>query len=141
MGSKESNKKNKNENLFISYLDVSLSFVDHRDHTKCCRESGIHEMCLPFCKGEMLDINGNTDLYQCVQHIGTALKCAEDGHSKSMPKIRRINSLPDSIEFFFAAEKFQVVCRSLVVECLTPDREPHRRHCVVVLEQDTFILA
>ena len=30
-----------------------------------------------------------------------------------------------------------------VVECLTQDRgfEPHRRHCVVVLEQDTFILA
>ena len=30
-----------------------------------------------------------------------------------------------------------------VVECLTRDRgvEPHRRHCVVVLEQDTFILA
>ena len=34
----------------------------------------------------------------------------------------------------------------LVVECLTRDRggrgfEPHRRHCVVVLELDTFILA
>ena len=33
-----------------------------------------------------------------------------------------------------------------VVECLTRDRraagfEPHQRHCVVVLEQDTFILA
>ena len=33
-----------------------------------------------------------------------------------------------------------------VVECLTRDKgaagfEPHRRHCVVVLEQDTFILA
>ena len=30
-----------------------------------------------------------------------------------------------------------------VVQCLTRDRgfEPHRRHCVVVLEQDTFILA
>ena len=33
-----------------------------------------------------------------------------------------------------------------VVECLTQDRgavgiEPHRRHCIVVLEQDTFILA
>ena len=30
-----------------------------------------------------------------------------------------------------------------VVECLTRDRrfEPHRRHCVVILEQDTFILA
>ena len=33
-----------------------------------------------------------------------------------------------------------------VEECLTPDREaagfePHRRHCIVVLEQDTFILA
>ena len=33
-----------------------------------------------------------------------------------------------------------------VIECLTQDRgavglEPHRRHCVVVLEQDTFILA
>ena len=33
-----------------------------------------------------------------------------------------------------------------VVECLTRDRggrgfEPHRRHCVVVLEQDKFILA
>ena len=33
-----------------------------------------------------------------------------------------------------------------MVECLTRDRgavgfEPHRRHCVVVLEQDTFILA
>ena len=29
-----------------------------------------------------------------------------------------------------------------VVECLTRDRgfEPHRRHCVVVLEKDTFIL-
>ena len=29
------------------------------------------------------------------------------------------------------------------VECLTRDQrfEPHRRHCVVVLEQDTFILA
>ena len=26
-----------------------------------------------------------------------------------------------------------------MVECLTGD-EPHRRHCVVVLEQDTFIL-
>ena len=44
-------------------------------------------MCLPFCKGTMLDINGNTDLYQCVQHIGTALKCAEDGHSKSMSQL------------------------------------------------------
>ena len=32
-----------------------------------------------------------------------------------------------------------------VVECLTRNRgqgfEPHRRHCVVVLEQDLFILA
>ena len=30
-----------------------------------------------------------------------------------------------------------------VVECLTRDRgfEPHERHCVVVFEQDTFILA
>ena len=33
-----------------------------------------------------------------------------------------------------------------VVECLTQDREaagykPHRHHCDVVLEQDTFILA
>ena len=30
-----------------------------------------------------------------------------------------------------------------VVECLTQDRgfEPHQRHCIVVLEQDTFILA
>ena len=32
-----------------------------------------------------------------------------------------------------------------VVECLTRDRrlgfKPHLRHCVVVLEQDTFILA
>ena len=30
-----------------------------------------------------------------------------------------------------------------VVECLTRDQrfEPHRRHCAVVLEQDTFILA
>ena len=28
-----------------------------------------------------------------------------------------------------------------VVECLTRGFEPHRRHCVVVLEQDTFILA
>ena len=33
-----------------------------------------------------------------------------------------------------------------VVECLTRDREsagfePHRHHCLVVLEQDTFILA
>ena len=30
-----------------------------------------------------------------------------------------------------------------VVECLTQDRgfEPHRRHCIVVFEQDTFILA
>ena len=31
-----------------------------------------------------------------------------------------------------------------VVNCLTregPRLEPHRRHCVVVLEQDTFILA
>ena len=34
-----------------------------------------------------------------------------------------------------------------VVECLIDSRprgrgfEPHRRHCVVVLEQDTFILA
>ena len=30
-----------------------------------------------------------------------------------------------------------------VVECLTRDRgfKPHRRHCIVVLEQDTFILA
>ena len=33
-----------------------------------------------------------------------------------------------------------------VVECLTRNREaagsePHRRHCVVVFEQDTFILA
>ena len=29
-----------------------------------------------------------------------------------------------------------------VVECLIQDRgfEPHRRHCLVVLEQDTFIL-
>ena len=31
-----------------------------------------------------------------------------------------------------------------VIECLTLDRgwgfEPHRRHCVAVLEQDTFIL-
>ena len=37
-------------------------------------------------------------------------------------------------------------CSGSVVECLTQDRgdyrfEPHRRHCVVVLEQDTFILA
>ena len=34
-------------------------------------------------------------------------------------------------------------CSGPVVECLTPDREfePHRRHCVVVLEQDTLILA
>ena len=33
--------------------------------------------------------------------------------------------------------------RSAVVECLTRDQgfEPHRRLCVVVLEQDTFILA
>ena len=36
-------------------------------------------------KRVLKDINGNTDLYQCVLHIGTALKCAEDGHSKSMP--------------------------------------------------------
>ena len=28
-----------------------------------------------------------------------------------------------------------------VVECLGRGFEPHRRHCVVVLEQDTFILA
>ena len=30
-----------------------------------------------------------------------------------------------------------------VVQCLTrdPGFEPHPRHCVVVLEQDTFILA
>ena len=31
-----------------------------------------------------------------------------------------------------------------VVECLRPKGrrfEPHRRHCVVVIEQDTFILA
>ena len=29
------------------------------------------------------------------------------------------------------------------VECLTRDRgfEPHRNHCAVVIEQDTFILA
>ena len=34
-------------------------------------------------------------------------------------------------------------CSGSVVECLPRDRgfEPHRRHCVVVLEQDTFILA
>ena len=32
---------------------------------------------------------------------------------------------------------------SAVAQCLTQDRgfEPHRRHCIVVLEQDTFILA
>ena len=28
-----------------------------------------------------------------------------------------------------------------VVGCLTRGFEPHRHHCVVVLEQDTFILA
>ena len=32
-----------------------------------------------------------------------------------------------------------------VAQCLTPGRgpglEPHQRHCIVVLEQDTFILA
>ena len=34
-------------------------------------------------------------------------------------------------------------CSGSVVECLTRDQEfePHLRHCVVVLEQDTFILA
>ena len=37
-------------------------------------------------------------------------------------------------------------CSGSVEEFLTRDRrgrgfEPHRRHCVVVLEQDTFILA
>ena len=34
-------------------------------------------------------------------------------------------------------------CSGSVVECLTGDREfePHQLHCVVVLEQDTFILA
>ena len=89
-----------------------LSFVDHRDHTKCCRESGIHEMCLPFCKGEMLDINGNTDLYQCVQHIGTALKCAEDGHSKSMSPLQAMYSF---LDFFHMAMIF--------TNCLDPDQD------------------
>ena len=36
-------------------------------------------------------------------------------------------------------------CSGSMVECLTRDGDrgfgPHRRHCVVVLEQDTFILA
>ena len=37
-------------------------------------------------------------------------------------------------------------CSGSVVECLTGDRgvygfEPHWRHCIVVLEQDTFIIA
>ena len=73
-------------------------------------------MCLPFCKGEMLDINGNTDLYQCVQHIGTALKCAEDGHSKSMSQLKGIYS-------FLASGDFCHMLR-IFANTLDPDRDP-----------------
>ena len=52
------------------------------------------------------------------------------------------------IQFFYSLEHSTNPKGSAVaqeVECLTQDRgrgfEPYRRHCVVVLEQDTFILA
>ena len=55
-------------------------------------------------------------------------------------------SLSDKIRQIFLKRSTSILIRESsgsVVECLTQDRgfEPHRRHCIVVFEQDTFILA
>ena len=70
----------------------------------------------------------------CYIHISVITSCV----------IKRLYSIYIASKVAILLLFFRNMERSgLVVECLTRDRgfEPHRRHCVMVLEQDTFILA
>ena len=60
-------------------------FPDHRDHTQCCTDKGIAEVCLSICRGEIPDFAALPQLDQCLGRIEDILWCAEDGQSKSRP--------------------------------------------------------
>ena len=67
---------------FISEFDM-LFIIDGRDHTYCCKESGITEECLPLCKLKPTDsLYPTPDLVGCVLQKDNLTKCFDEGKSK-----------------------------------------------------------
>ncbi|XP_041363556.1 Ig-like and fibronectin type-III domain-containing protein 1 isoform X2 [Gigantopelta aegis] len=61
--------------------------ADGRDHTKCCANAGVIDLCLPFCKGVIPGEDPyNTTLLACIDHTVASIRCVVKGHD-NIPSI------------------------------------------------------
>ncbi|KAK7483748.1 hypothetical protein BaRGS_00024964, partial [Batillaria attramentaria] len=89
--------------------------ADGADHTTCCKNSGVHPYCWPFCAGKIPpseNVFDDPELLQCVPQTPTMFKCLARGYD-------RIPTAPSQIRASLESDY-------IVLQWSLPTRNQHR---------------